>query len=575
MKWPVFQAIIVAMCLAASAIASETSITYQGELRRGGSAASGSFDMDFALWDAFEGGSQVGSAVEVLGVSVDAGVFTVELDFGAAAFDGADRWLEISMGEAGDPTRFTLTPRQAITSSPYSIQTRGIYVDDAGRVGIGMTSPQADLHIEAEAPSLRLTSTDTSPATTSTIELQDGRAPGLARPMGQINFLDPDGVSQASITGAVLGGVSGTLTFNVTPGEVSHMYITPSYVRVRDNLQLVRGTDLSTAGELHANGADSYLQMLGGNLGIGTDTPTHKLDVQGDVGSERFTIGHPSGYISSMEPSGNHLWFSNFAGGSISLATYTGPLVALPRLTVTSSGNVGIGTTTPFDGRLHVVGDENEPNGIHAFTDRSGGTAIYGHSGAPSGFNSGVLGESNSPDGVGMYAYNNAGGIALLAQAFQSGSTAIKAIGIAGGNGVEGYGDTGAYDFFAGGAGVNYGSSSSIRWKSNIEPIPDPLDKIAQIRGVYYDWDEAHGGHHDVGMIAEEVGQVLPEIVNYEENGVDAVGMDYSKLTPLLVEAVKALRAEHAAEVERLERRIRQLEEMIDHPGSVREESAQ
>jgi len=42
-------------------------------------------------------------------------------------------------------------------------------------------------------------------------------------------------------------------------------------------------------------------------------------------------------------------------------------------------------------------------------------------------------------------------------------------------------------------------------------------------------------------MIAEEVGEVLPEIVHYEENGVDAMGMDYSKLTPLLVEAVKAL----------------------------------
>ncbi len=40
----------------------------------------------------------------------------------------------------------------------------------------------------------------------------------------------------------------------------------------------------------------------------------------------------------------------------------------------------------------------------------------------------------------------------------------------------------------------------------------------------------------------EEVGEVLPEIVQYEENGIDATGMDYSKLAPLLVEAVKALK---------------------------------
>ena len=55
------------------------------------------------------------------------------------------------------------------------------------------------------------------------------------------------------------------------------------------------------------------------------------------------------------------------------------------------------------------------------------------------------------------------------------------------------------------------------------------------------------GGQHDVGMVAEEVGEVLPEIVEYEEYGIDATGMDDSKLTPLLVEAVKALKAENDA----------------------------
>ena len=69
---------------------------------------------------------------------------------------------------------------------------------------------------------------------------------------------------------------------------------------------------------------------------------------------------------------------------------------------------------------------------------------------------------------------------------------------------------------------------------------------------MYFTWDEEHGGQHDVGMIAEEVGKVLPEIVVYEENGIDADGMDYSKLTPLLVEAVKAL----LVRVEELEQRI-------------------
>ncbi len=120
------------------------------------------------------------------------------------------------------------------------------------------------------------------------------------------------------------------------------------------------------------------------------------------------------------------------------------------------------------------------------------------------------------------------------------------------------------YDFYAGGAGVNYGASSSRRWKSNVEPIARPLQKLAQLQGVYFDWDDQHGGHHDVGMIAEEVGKVLPEIVSFEENGIDASGMDYSKLTPLLVEALNALRAEKDAEIAELTNRLDRMEAMMN-----------
>ncbi len=95
------------------------------------------------------------------------------------------------------------------------------------------------------------------------------------------------------------------------------------------------------------------------------------------------------------------------------------------------------------------------------------------------------------------------------------------------------------YDFYVRGA-LDYGSTSSVRWKKNITPIPSPLEKIQAIRGVSFDWDAEHGGYHDVGMIAEEVGKVQPEIVVFENNGVDAIGMDYSKITPLLLEAIKA-----------------------------------
>jgi len=73
---------------------------------------------------------------------------------------------------------------------------------------------------------------------------------------------------------------------------------------------------------------------------------------------------------------------------------------------------------------------------------------------------------------------------------------------------------------------------------------------------VYFDWD----AKHDVGFIAEEMGEVIPEIVQYEENGVDATGFDFSMVTPLLVEALNALRVEKDAQIDELRTRLEHLE---------------
>jgi small-conductance mechanosensitive channel len=78
---------------------------------------------------------------------------------------------------------------------------------------------------------------------------------------------------------------------------------------------------------------------------------------------------------------------------------------------------------------------------------------------------------------------------------------------------------------------------SSRRWKTNIQTLRGSLGKVEQLRGVSYDLKA--NGKHEVGVIAEEVGAVLPELVSYEENGIDARGVDYSRLTALLIEATK------------------------------------
>ena len=78
---------------------------------------------------------------------------------------------------------------------------------------------------------------------------------------------------------------------------------------------------------------------------------------------------------------------------------------------------------------------------------------------------------------------------------------------------------------------------SSRRWKTNIQPLSGSLDKVMKLQGVSYDQKE--GGKHDIGLIAEDVGQIVPEVVAYEDNGTDAKSIDYARLTALLVEAVK------------------------------------
>ena len=90
------------------------------------------------------------------------------------------------------------------------------------------------------------------------------------------------------------------------------------------------------------------------------------------------------------------------------------------------------------------------------------------------------------------------------------------------------------------------GERSSRRWKSDIVPLDDALGLVQQLRGVRYRWTES--GTPDLGFIAEEVGAVIPEVVKYAPNGVDAETVNYARLVALLVEAIKEQQAQMAAD---------------------------
>ena len=87
---------------------------------------------------------------------------------------------------------------------------------------------------------------------------------------------------------------------------------------------------------------------------------------------------------------------------------------------------------------------------------------------------------------------------------------------------------------------IAFGSSDE-RLKDNIKPITEPLWKVSQIGGYTFDWNEKQDTYkgHDVGVVAQEIHKVLPEVVAERSNGY--LGVKYEKIVPLLIESIKEL----------------------------------
>jgi endosialidase-like protein/collagen triple helix repeat protein len=534
-----------------------SSITYQGELRDANGPVVGNTDLQFRLFDALTGGVQIGPVLQLLGTPLVDGRFTAELDFGAGTFAADARWLEIDVFDGA--TFVTLSPRQPITAAPVAQFALAGNAGPQGAQGpIGPVGPQGLPGDPGVQGPQGLQGLQGDPGAQG---LQGD--PGVQGPIGPIGPTGPTGPQ----------GLQGD------PG--------------------VQGPQgLPGVSQWSINGTAIF--YTAGNVGIGTANPSELLHVAGSVLSDAsFRSASPGGsgevFLGwGVDGNGDEMARIRIGGaspgGTNGLDVQRTGDVSLMR--IQHNGHVGIGTSTP-EYLLHVVSGGSAPGaifgnatastgftyGVYGTSASTNGRGVYGEATAPSGTTYGVYGESGSHAGIGVYGkasdsiglglthggrFESAGSRGTGVRGDATNTTGVTRGGwftsesplgvgvISEANASSGtnYGVRGAsrsptgFDFFAFGAGTDYGAVSSRRWKSNIEPISDPLGKVAQLRGVYFDWDKDHGGHHDVGMIAEEVGEVLPEIVQYEENGIDAIGMDYSKMTPLLVEAVNALRSE-------------------------------
>lgn len=220
---------------------------------------------------------------------------------------------------------------------------------------------------------------------------------------------------------------------------------------------------------------------------------------------------------------------------------------------------VGIGTTSP-EWPLHVMSNatfgpvfeldaSNVAGGKKWFLQSSGGDAFQGQ---------GKLIIRQHTDGIEPMTFNPDGTVRIGNPVPFEGAFTVNAgspfnlVALYGRTGTTGKlridtsipGDVPTYSFDVGsntgnGRGISFGwdTFSSRRWKTNIQTIQGALEKVERLRGVSFDWKEKGG--HDIGLIAEEVGEVVPEVVSYEENGKDAMGLDYARLTAVLIEAVK------------------------------------
>ena len=350
-----------------------------------------------------------------------------------------------------------------------------------------------------------------------------------------------------------------------------------------------------TATGTDAMNAEANLTFNGSSLGVGAATaPSYELDVFGSIAVQGVAFAAWNSDIIKL---------GDFDGGGSKLALYDDNSAELVRL---DDGKVGIGTTNPSEKLevVGTIGASGNITG-NSFV-KSGGTSTeflkadgsvdsstYLTSAFPFTGSANISGSSEiigSGSGIfsvegsvgSLFSVNDGLDDVIFAANNVSGTPVISAnadntvkLGKLGGFGIVISGSTPAPNdsqakiiitgsiHTSGSLGVGMAASSTIgridakndvvafstsdeRLKDNITPIEDALDKVLQVQGIEFDWIEKEGVHgnegHDVGVIAQEIEKVLPEVVTTRDNGYKAV--KYEKIIPLLVEAIKELQAE-------------------------------
>jgi hypothetical protein len=360
----------------------------------------------------------------------------------------------------------------------------------------------------------------------SSVIYQTGGNIGVSTTSPTLGKLQVNGnVYAVSYTGSISGSVNGTAsyatsTFNDFTQNGNSFGVTATL-----------GTNDSQSLAFETSGSTRMIISGSGNVGIGMLTPIFTLDVSG---SSRFVVNSLQ-LTGSLNVSGSGTFTNNATiSGSLNVS---GSGTFANNATVTGSLNVsGSGTfvgNVQVSGSLIVSGSGTFANGVTitgSLTVGSGSSVEF------QVLDTGIrIGNTVSDIHNTTGSFNISGSSRFTGITIMSGSLNIT--------GSLGVGTTGSLTIGridASNDVVAFATSDS-RFKTNIIEISNALNKITQIGGYEFDWipnPELHGYEgHDVGVIAQEMEIVLPEVVTVRDNGYKAV--KYEKIIPLLIQAIK------------------------------------
>jgi hypothetical protein len=445
------------------------------------------------------------------------------------------------------------------------------YVKVAGTVNTGVTSFQTSL--SGLTPSTATTGAVTLAGTLATTNGGTG-----------LTSFTSGGVVYASSSSALATGSA--LTFDGTRLSTSGLNLTTSSGTANTILMTGSGTAAvytqyqntggnfyvgrdNSAGNLFGSSYASFLYATGaypmifltndaerlritsaGNVGIGTSSPNRLLSLYATQPVFQITnvaCGNTQGTIQYQASGATDFILDNQGSGSGGDIIFQ--QAGSERMRISSAGNVGIGTSSP-GAKLDVNSGSASGSGIvNTLLLRNPG--VFSNDGPKIVFTAGT-----STDGAGI----GAGGVSLNAadlRFYAGGNTERVRISAAGGFSVGTTADPGAGAIYATGNITAYYSDARLKTVSG--KIENALDKVGKLSGVYYtnnDTAKSFGYDSDevqVGVIAQEVEAVLPQIVKAAPFDLDADGnsksgenyktVQYERLVPLLIEAINELQA--------------------------------